>query len=234
MKLFCMPYSGASATIFTPWIKEASPQLQIEPVELPGRGRRFNSPLLDDMDELSEDVVNTIERSLQDAVPYALFGHSLGSHLAFEAAHRLIKRGQKPPRHVFFSGALPPNVERSCRINHEQSDPDLVRQLIDLGGLTDEVSENKDLMDIFLPIIRSDLKAVNTHRYADNPAPLALNISVIYGTEDELTTGDLGGYHKLTRQNCSMYPLEGGHFFIRDRTREILEIVRTELLQPVG
>ncbi|MGV7927253.1 thioesterase II family protein, partial [Mycobacterium kansasii] len=44
MRLFCLPYSGASAMIYARWRRLVPSWLEVVPVELPGRGRRMDEP----------------------------------------------------------------------------------------------------------------------------------------------------------------------------------------------
>ncbi|MBF2952570.1 thioesterase, partial [Pseudomonas aeruginosa] len=39
VRLFCLPYSGASAMTYSRWRRKLPAWLAVRPVELPGRGR---------------------------------------------------------------------------------------------------------------------------------------------------------------------------------------------------
>lgn len=52
--------------------------------ELPGRRRRFAQPLLRDCNEMARDLLRQMRPQLDQ--PYVLFGHSLGSLLAYLVA----------------------------------------------------------------------------------------------------------------------------------------------------
>ncbi|WP_163029419.1 thioesterase II family protein, partial [Pseudomonas viridiflava] len=101
MKLFCLPYSGASAMFYSPWRRTLPDWLNVRPLELPGRGMRMAEPLQTDIVQLADQLADEIAAELD--TPYALFGHSLGGLLAFELAHALRVRGLPAPLALFTS-----------------------------------------------------------------------------------------------------------------------------------
>lgn len=118
IKLFTIPYSGSSAAIYLKWRTLLPENIEVVPLEFPGRGKRFGSKLCDSMEELIDDLVQHIGSQLQGS-PYALYGHSLGGLAAYELSVRLLESGQALPVHVFLSGCNPRTcvMERSNCIN---------------------------------------------------------------------------------------------------------------------
>src|SRR5476649_237391 len=106
LRLFCLPYSGASAMVYARWRRTLPEWLQVCPLELPGRGMRMDEPLQRDIKALAAQLADEISRDLNG--PYALFGHSLGGLLAFELAHALRERGVPEPLALFASGTAGP------------------------------------------------------------------------------------------------------------------------------
>ncbi|MBF3164486.1 thioesterase, partial [Pseudomonas aeruginosa] len=49
VRLFCLPYSGASAMTYSRWRRKLPAWLAVRPVELPGRGARMAEPLQTDL-----------------------------------------------------------------------------------------------------------------------------------------------------------------------------------------
>jgi surfactin synthase thioesterase subunit len=86
LNLLCLPYSGASAMVYSRWRRKLPAWLQVRPVELPGAAR-MGEPLHTDMQALARQLAS--EQRLAANAPYALLGHSLGALLAFELAHEL-------------------------------------------------------------------------------------------------------------------------------------------------
>ena len=82
LRLYCLPYAGGTAGIFRPWCDLLPPGIDVWGVEYPGHGSRISEPLTDRIDVLAELVAEAV--IAQPAFPYVLFGHSMGSLVAFE------------------------------------------------------------------------------------------------------------------------------------------------------
>src|SRR5215831_8066939 len=109
--LFCFPYAGGSAAVFNKWNQYLDPNIELVPVELAGRGRRIHEALYKDVAAITEDVFNIVNEKIAGA-PYALFGHSLGSMIAYELGQKIRDLCLLPPIHIFFSGRSAPHLKR--------------------------------------------------------------------------------------------------------------------------
>ena len=56
LQLVCLPYAGASATVFSRWRTLAPRWLEILALELPGRGRRSAEPFAKELTELADEL----------------------------------------------------------------------------------------------------------------------------------------------------------------------------------
>ena len=102
LTLLCLPYSGASAMVYSRWRRKVPQWLDVQPVELPGRGARYAEALHTDMRTLAMQLAR--EQKARLTAPYALFGHSLGALLACEMAHAFRTLGCPEPVALFASG----------------------------------------------------------------------------------------------------------------------------------
>ncbi|WP_197144539.1 thioesterase II family protein [Lysinibacillus sphaericus] len=82
IKLFCLPYAGGSSVTYIKWGKLLNRYIEVIEVELPGRGRRINDPLIDNLEDMVEDVFRFIKDQLTG--DYAIFGHSMGGLITDE------------------------------------------------------------------------------------------------------------------------------------------------------
>src|SRR6267154_4769985 len=89
-RLYCLPYAGASAGIFRSWLELLPPDIDIWGVEYPGHGTRISEPLIDRIERLAEPLADAV--AAETGMPYAFFGHSMGSLVAFEICHKLTER----------------------------------------------------------------------------------------------------------------------------------------------
>ena len=172
MHLFCIPFAGGNAWAYRALERFVSPEITVDGLELPGRGRRSDEPLRGSLDELANDVFNQI-RARAVTGRYAIFGHSMGALLAYLAAHRIRRAGLPPPEALFLSGSSAP-ASRPVRQRHLLPSPEFAAMLRELGGCPPQVLEDAGLFEFFEPILRADFKAVEAWQRPEAP-PLDLS-----------------------------------------------------------
>ena len=91
-----------------------------------------------------------------------------------------------------------------------------------------EIMENPDLLRLVLPAHRSDFELVETYEYQAGE-PLDRPVTVIGGTEDELTESELAAWGRHTATPLDLQLLPGGHFYIREQRERLLQLVRERL-----
>src|SRR5262245_26039610 len=87
VRLFCFPYAGGGASIFRAWPELTPPEIEVCPVQLPGREGRLLEPPFSSIQPLIEVLSEVLQPYLD--MPYAFFGHSMGSLISFELTHHL-------------------------------------------------------------------------------------------------------------------------------------------------
>lgn len=212
LRLFCLPHAGGSSAHFRAW-KWLDPYARVVPLDLPGHGARLGEPLVEDWDELVDRLAGTIQARLDG--PYALFGHSLGSLLAFDLAHRLTAAGT-PPALLVAAGRNGPSARPAQRPLHELPDQEFLGMLHALGGLPQALLRQPELLRIFLPTLRADLRLAERYRRPDVPA-LPVPVMAFAG-EDDPMTDDAGvlAWKRETTGTCELVFVRGGHFFLEE------------------
>lgn len=227
-KLFCFPYAGGSSMIYSKWKNRLDNSIDFIPVELNGRGKKYGKTLYENMDEVVADIYDSISNVIEES-EYALFGHSMGSLIALEIALKVLKKTRKPPVHIFFSGQKAPHIKNNIAQRHTLPNDEFIEEIAKLGGTPKELFENPELLDVFLPILRSDFKVVETYEYKHDFRKLSCDITVINGNEDKFTEKEISGWRELTDKSCKIIMLNGGHFFINEKTKEIINIINYTL-----
>ena len=226
LRLVCFPCSGCGATSFRGWA-EGMPHVEVCAVRAPGRETRLREPAFTRMEPLVGAVVEALRGELDR--PFAFFGHSLGSFVAFETARALRRAGLPAPRHLLLAGCPSPEAHPVKRPIHDLADAELVLALRRYGGTPDEVMKNDELMSLILPILRADLTVHET--YATTPeAPLDLPITALGGLEDDhATRADLEGWRAHTTRAFLLRMFPGGHFFVNTQRTPLLGAVLQDL-----
>ncbi|CAN0113879.1 unnamed protein product [Hapterophycus canaliculatus] len=110
---------------------------------------------------------------------------------------------------------------RSPRISELPRDA-LVDHLIDLGGMPEELRDQTELVDYFLPPIRADYSAFERYTYESEeggrPPPLACPLVCLGGKEDGgAPRSDLEHWASFTEGEFRLRSFEGGHFFLQGK-----------------
>lgn len=229
VKLFCFPYAGGSAIIYKKWGQFLDSRIDLRPVELAGRGKRFHEPLYENVAEAIDDVYDQIIDVI-DAGEFAFFGHSMGAMISYQLCQKLQKLKQKLPSHVFFSGRGAPHVERPDKIKyHLLNEDDFISEVLNLGGTPPELFENSELMDFFLPLLKSDFKLAETDLHSGEINPLYCNISVLMGKDEDFIADQCVGWEKHSHKQCAIHYFKGGHFFLNDQLEDVVGLVNDTL-----
>lgn len=228
MKLYCLPYSGASANVYLKWKSLADEGVELVPLEYPGRGKRFNTALCQSMEELVGDLAKQVEEGLPEGEAFAIFGHSLGGIAGYYLACRLVEHN-RIPNHLFLSGCLPPNHKYGEKQLHQLPDHEFMYEIIKLGGMEPEVVANKDLLDIFLPILKTDYKIYETCPN-DHNIVLPVPMTIFSGDSDSITRDDsVRDWYQFTSEEWEYIKLRGNHFFIFDHEEEIMNTINRKV-----
>jgi len=234
VKLFCFPFAGGAASSYSQWRQPLLPEIELRAIELAARGRRMREPNYKTIDEAVDDVFNLIQKEITEG-PYALYGHSMGSMIAIELAHKIRKNNLPEPIHAFFTGRAAPEVPRTNkRTLHHLSDDEFKKQLLEMGGTPKEFFQHPELLEVFLPLLKGDFRLTETYIHPKKDSPLNYDITVMSGKEDEDTQDEVEAWRIHTSKNCNIHYFEGGHFFIYDDTPRVLDIITKAITQSMS
>ncbi len=230
IKLFCLPFAGSSAMFYYSWQRRLHPSIELRPIEIAGRGKRNNELFYDSIAEAVKDILEKIKEEL-DSSSFAFYGHSMGTLLVYEVIHQLVEETQREPIHSFFTGRYPPHVGYKGKRMHKLPDNEFLEELNKIGGTSAEFFANKELIDLFLPILRADYKIVEEYEHKPKERKFNHEITVIGGKKDEhVTLEDLNEWRAITNKTCNVYQLDGGHFFIKELQDNVVDLINFHLV----
>lgn len=232
-RLVCFPHAGGNSTFYGPWAGLLPPGLELAAVRHPGNMERRSERPSPDVEALADGAAEAI---LHDGDrPVALFGHSLGALVAYEAARRLEGRS-RPPVALFLSGqAAPHHVRRGSVASRD--DDDFWAAVTALGGIDERVSAHAELRALALPGLRNDFRIAGTY----GPRPVhRLRCPVVVFTGDADPTHTAAGaaaWKDAARGLFRARSFPGDHFFLVPRAAEVAAAVAAttaELLAAPG
>ncbi|MET7784596.1 thioesterase II family protein [Streptomyces mirabilis] len=214
-RLFVFPHAGAGASAYrlAAYLPDT---VEVCTVQLPGRENRLAEPALTSLD----DAVAALAPLIADHtdLPYAFFGHSMGSLIAFETARRLRALGTRLPDRLFLSGMRAPGLpDRDLR--HTLPDDKLLATA-EFGGV------DAELQELLLPLLRADLTLCETYTHRAE-APLPCPLTVLAGSDDDSVDGtELAGWREHTSADFELHLFPGApHLYVRGAERQLAETI---------
>ena len=227
----CLPHAGGAASFYLPTARALSPRVEVLAVQYPGRQDRRHEPAATDVGQLADAVTREVLATLDG--PYALFGHSMGAMIGFEAARRLEAAGRGPVQ-LFVSGRRAPGLDRHSGLR-PRTDDEVIADIRSLDGTHDAILDDPELREMILPALRADYGAVRRYRYRPGPA-LDCPVTAFTGDHDDKAPVDeVGAWRQHTRGGFELNVMRGGHFFLVDRAEDVLACVEHHLAStPTG
>jgi medium-chain acyl-[acyl-carrier-protein] hydrolase len=225
--MFCVPHAAGSPATFSQWPAKLPAEVEVWGINLPGRGNRLLEPPIDRLRPLVEALGEAIIPFLEK--PFVFYGHSMGTLVSFELARWLRRHNYPQPAHLFVSSRAAPHIASTRKPLHGLPDAELIEELGQFNGTPKEILENKELMQLLLPAIRTDFSILETYVYTPD-APFSFPITVFGSFEDPDVSADgLGSWCEHTASSCVVRMLAGDHFFIQTAQGSLLGMIREEL-----
>jgi surfactin synthase thioesterase subunit len=212
LRLFCFPYAGRGASIFRTWSHHLPPEVEVHPVQIPGRESRLSEPPFVRLSPLIEELLDALSPKFD--IPFAFFGHSMGSLISFELTRLLRKHGGPFPIQLFVSGHRAPQLPLSRLPIHCLPETALLQELRQLKGASEQVLENAELLQLLLPTLRADLALCENYQYRSEP-PLDCPIAAFGGLQDSMVSiEEHAAWRAQTRRSFTLHFFPGDHFFL--------------------
>jgi len=229
IRLFCFSHSGGTASNFREWTNHFSSDVEICPIQLPGRETRFSDPLITSMESLMDalwpEILQLFDR------PCGLFGHSLGAIVAFEIAKRMKTFSYNQLRTLFVSACSAPTF-LNYHSNHVHLGPDekIIQSLKSYGAMPAQLLQNEEALALILPRIRADFSIFETYNY-QSTKPLDIPIVACNGCDDSIVSeSKMKAWEIETCSTFNQYTFNGGHFYHQTNQKNLSKVILERLI----
>ncbi|MFL1674602.1 thioesterase II family protein [Paenibacillus dendritiformis] len=228
-RLFCFPHAGASSMMYSSWQKELKDVAELHLIEMAGRGSRSEEAHYKNVESAVQDIFQVIRRYVGEQ-PYMIFGNSMGSLLAYELCCHIENAKLASPEQVFLSAKGAPQINQDEVSVHKLPDDLFKSKVISMGGIPQDLFANKEIGDLFWPILRADYKLVETYIWKKKRR-LNTSASILYGEEDEITKEQLFAWQDNFVNTCEFIGFEGGHLFIQQQKDKVIQLIKRKIIQ---
>ncbi|ALB45160.1 thioesterase II family protein [Clostridium beijerinckii] len=226
-RIFCFPYAGGSAIFYSKWFKYLEEDIEICPVQLPGRENRIGEEVITDINILVKEIVEAIKPLLDETC--AFMGHSMGGLISYEVARYVSRKKIATPKAVFISGTVPPDIIKSSEKIHEISDKEFCEKIEGYDNINKEMFKYKEFYKYFLPTLRGDFKLVETYEI-DKIEKLSCKMFVMGGDKDDFVPiSSLKQWERYAEDPVEVKIFEGNHFYIKEHVQEICRIMNENI-----
>ena len=228
-RLFAFPHAAGNAAFYGALRRCMPPEVDLCPVELPGRAARLDEPPLTSMSALMERLRHALQPLM--SVRFGFFGHSVGAHAAYEAARQLRSVDGRTAVHLFVSGRESPASGDAPTVL-PRPDRELLAILDRFGGTPSAIMQRPELMAALLPALRADLALADGYT-VDAGDRLTCPISAFGGADDVAHSGSLQSWSERTHERFRTCIFPGGHFYFSPvpgaLAREIVQDLRASV-----
>ena len=228
VRLLCFHHAGGAAGAYRLWPRLLPPEIDVVAVQLPGRADRFSEEPYDRMTDLVDGLLEVLPPLLEG--PFACYGASMGSRVAWTLTHALRERSLPMPVGLYLACDGAPEHDGAWAW---EGRPDgLEGYLREMGGTPPEVLAEPDLMRALLPTVRADLRVLSTHGF--HPAtPLDVPIHAFAGARDPSTPPErMASWRHETTGPFAVDVLDSGHFLDADAERRVIDTIGRDLARP--
>lgn len=220
-QIFLVHFAGGNVYSFQ-FMKKYFQEYDFIPLELPGRGNRIREKILQDFTAAAKDLCLQIVSKLKSK-KFLLYGHSMGALLVLKIAGLLELDGHIPQA-IVTSGNAGPGVF-SSKIRHLLPNEQFMYELKILGGMPEEILNNKELYEFVEPIIRADFKIAEMSQREEIFIPINSPIYALMG-DQESKSDKIENWKTFTTSTFGYKVLQGDHFFIYNNASALSNVIK--------
>ena len=188
--------------------------------ELPGREARRKDARSTSLRPYAEALFPVLAPLLQDGVPYAMVGHSMGTWMLFETLRLLMERGIPLPAQIVVSSFPAADIapaDRPWRKSRGMGD-DAFKDECRTWDIN-EVIFQPSMWAVYKGLLQDDFNLFDEYEYAPLPAPISVPVRAYYAAKDKnVKRHHVDGWKRLLAAGTpfSVDEVGGNHLFFYD------------------
>lgn len=214
-RIFCFPFSGSGASAFSAW-PAAIDDVEVCPVQFPGRENRLAHPHYGSYENLADALVEALEPFLDR--PFAFFAHCAGALPAYETILRLAARGLPTPDRLFVSRQPAPHdaaLDPMLAMTEDELRAEIESFIRGRG-----IEPRPDMVDLGLMVLLRDHAAAGAYR-RERPVAVDCPVTVVKWRDDpDVSLTALQGWRDYT-DSVEFRVVDGGHYRFMDAPDEL-------------
>lgn len=211
LSLVCFPHAGGGLGRYRSWRNDLPDGVELVLPDLPGREARILDEPLPDVASVSKYAIHELAAEIASSDRLAIAGISYGALAAFDMAARLEASGKRVEA-VFAASQRAPTTRPPAKNWHLMDDERLLSKLIAIGGLSPDVGNDEEFLELFLPVIRAELHASETYLKPDAYDRLQCPIFFYHGNEDAVIPAPSARAWRDQTDHFSWRSLDAAHF----------------------
>lgn len=238
INLYCLPYGGGGASLYRNWLTVFPKEINVRPVQFPGRQDRILEHPVESVDEMVNILTDVLSDDLHH--PYAIYGHSAGALVAYAWARYLDEQNLPKPeylivggftapfipspylgviKNVFCEGGFEgiPTVDEFIQAVNQGAEKikKCMARVTELTGMAlHQDFERQEFSDAMLPQLVADCNLVDSFD-SKNAGCLDIPIAALHGMDDDrVSIMGMRAWKSLTTDTFSVKTFPGDHFFL--------------------
>lgn len=229
IRIFCFPYAGGGPSVYRSWKTLLPSHIAGFSFHSPGRESRFTEALIKDFSILVTQAAQAIKPFAHE--PFVLFGHSLGSLIAFETARTLESQGYKPELLIVSARQCPQTPSKRKPISH-LPEQEFLQEMASYNGTPAQVLANQELMELLSPMIRADFHLAENYKFQDNGRLLTCPILALAASQDHWVTPEgIEKWSNFTSTGFESRQFEGDHFYLNQQSERLIAFINQRINQ---
>lgn len=228
MKMFVFPHSGGFGYQYNFFKKFNFEKIdEVYTYDYPRKYQTKNTVIAErNFEERVEVALQWILSHDVSSNNVVLFGHSLGAFVAYEVGLALKNRYAIEPSCVIMSSQNPPVAYPKIRDEFREMHGDLDEFLGKLGGMTTDISNNKDSMEFYKAILNTDLNLLDNYEPSIPDANTRLKrLFAFYADKDPILDFSQWNLWDSCASECRLFPYVGNHFYIYDEMESVMSTI---------